>query len=81
MVSDKCSILFYGVYLNFERLCQAVGSLSKRVAPKPVVSNCSVCPVGKQIAPALNKVSQLLELVSLETTHSQLAVEDLVSNV
>ncbi len=47
MASDKCSILFHGVYLNFERLYQAVGSFSKRVAPKPVVSNCSACPVGK----------------------------------
>ncbi len=81
MAPDKCSILFHRVYLNFERLCQAVGSFSKRVAPKPVVSNCSACPVGKQITPAPNKVSQLIELVSLETTHSQLPVEDLVSNV
>ncbi len=81
MVPDKCSILFHRVYLNFERLYQPVWPFLKRVAPKPVVSNCSACPVGKQIAPVPDKVGQLIELVSLETTRSQLAVEDFVSNV
>ncbi len=81
MAPDKDSIFLGRLNLNAETIGYLRGPLSKRVPLKSVVANLGTRSRCEVEAPPANGVGQFCKPLSLQTTVSQLAVENFIPDV